>query len=484
MKNTSNEILTNWNQWLGGIQCETTNKLWNSNELIHLSHKIAHDLSTLGINAGDISAIIVGNNIAFPVLLMALLTIDSNPLLLHIGTPKTELDSLQSKISIKWLLLDSHDPQARIQTDKYSKKFELSIGPIKIALLQVCDELPPHQNIPAGSMLMPSSGTSGSAKICLRNPRCIIAEAENLIQSIPIYNNIRMRVTTNMNHAYAFGFGLMCCILSNSTLVLNQTFNPKKLLREETERPSDILAIVPPMIQPLLYLKEVESFYKLPKFIFTSGTACDQNLKKRLESAFQTKLFTNYGTTETGTISSTFNSTTNHGVGMALNNVEIKISNQDQYCDLGKNIGEVWIKSTSMMQKYLEDPNYINDYFNTKDLGTFDKEQHLHLIGRNSDIININGIKIDPLKIEAVLLKHAKIIDAAVYSGKAPDGNTIIFAAIRSHEKVDLTELKHYCYEHLNKNYVPDYFYLIDDIPRTPSGKCLKTKLPYFQQWV
>lgn len=481
--NLDNPIISSWQCWSGNIQCSATHKRWEAKELIAASDEFATSLKKSGVSAGDIVALVIGNHVGFPILLMAALKIHSTPLLIHIGTPKPELDQIIADAHVKWVAFDPFDDLARIQSIDYHQENEFSIESRKIILFKTQENTKAITTKYYGCILQPSSGTYGKPSICLRTPKSVIAEAMNYSKTMPFYNRSTIRITTNLNHAYAFGFGLMTSILTNSTLIMSPVFNPKKILLEETNKTSDILALVPPMLTHFNYLKETNNSYRLPKLVFISGSACDQHLKTEFEKCFDSKLFTNYGTTETGAISTNYHSQGElPGVGKSLCNVEIAIRNQMEYTAFGDNVGEVHVKSTSMMLMSAEGENDDAEYFfNTQDLGKLDENKNLSLIGRKKDIINVNGMKIDPMKIENALIKHPLIIDCSVYPGRSPQGNEMVLAAIQAKCRIDILELKQHCYNNLNKHFVPDTFYQLDKIPRTPSGKCLKTRLPHYK---
>ena len=100
-------------------------------------------------------------------------------------------------------------------------------------------------------ILHATSGTYGHASFCVRDQQVAVAEADNFIAGIPPYRRARVRVATPLSHAYAYGFGLVGCLRTHSTLVLESHFNPKVLLAREREQPSDLAVLVPPMLRIL-----------------------------------------------------------------------------------------------------------------------------------------------------------------------------------------------------------------------------------------
>jgi long-chain acyl-CoA synthetase len=408
---------------------------------------------------------------------MALLQIEANPLILHASTTENEVERMSKNIGIRWVLKDDIDLNSINSREKW-----LEIGKVNLCIYPNDTE---GNTIPEkGVILHQTSGTYGRPLQCIRNQKVAVAEAVNYVSSIKQFDKITIRVTTPLNHAFAYGFGLISSIITDSNMIIDTSFNPKKVLNEETKNVSDILCVVPPMLESLIYFKQADDSFQLPHSVYYAGTMCAPSLKDKFETTFGSELFAILGSTETGAIAcSNSNNGKANGVGKILNNVNVSIKNTGKYKDLGENIGELYVKSTSMMQRYCDErfPKEI-DCFSTGDLAKFDENNDLHIIGRIKDIINVGGAKVDPVEVEKVLLEYQGIDDAIVYSGCSENRNEIVLAAISSNEDLDESSILDFCAKRLNHYKIPRRINILKDIPRTPSGKCLKPKLPGYNE--
>jgi acyl-CoA synthetase (AMP-forming)/AMP-acid ligase II len=115
----------------------------------------------------------------------------------------------------------------------------------------------------------------------------------------------------------------------------------------------------------------------------------------------------------------------------------------------------------------------------TGDVGQFDEEGYLAIVGRVKDMIISGGENIYPAEIENILTTHPLVREAAVIGVSHRKWGEVPLAIVVPHasEPFSTEELRALCREHLAAFKVPAHFHLIDTIPRNPSGKVLKQQL-------
>ena len=474
-------VLDRWQSWQGAIDCGATGRVWSADELRALSAAVVQRPAFGKLRPGEIVVLMLANSAAFPVMLTALLTIGCNPLLMFEGTPWMALRKIAQRFGARYAVHDFIDGLSMLAPDDQSHVDPLSIGDVSLSLLEIGPPASDAYEIPgAGVILHPTSGTSGAAKYCVRNQEVAMAEAENYASAVDIYRSARVTITTPMTHAFAYGFGLMTSILTDSTLAIDAVFNPKRLLRLEEEKPSDILAIVPPMARTLADLISRGPHRKIAGAVLYAGAALSEDAVSEFESACNTRLSTILGTTETGAISTSYaNEAVREGVGRPLAGVSVGLSNVDGSQNLGEGIGQLLIRSTSMMQGYVPglDPSRPVAVFPTGDLAWIDDDDCIHIVGRARDVINLGGMKVDPTEVEAVIVSDEAVTDAAVYPGLLDDGGEFVQVAV-SGVGIDLERLRSLCLRELAAYKVPTTIHVVSEVPRGPSGKCLKIKCP------
>jgi len=118
-------------------------------------------------------------------------------------------------------------------------------------------------------------------------------------------------------------------------------------------------------------------------------------------------------------------------------------------------------------------------WLHTGDLGRFDDRDRLEIIGRKSDTIVTGGENVAPAEVEAVLLEHPAIADAAVHPRLDPEWGEAVIATVVLRDGLAATadELKAHCAARLAAFKVPKAVRFADGLPRTPSGKLLRRQL-------
>ena len=113
----------------------------------------------------------------------------------------------------------------------------------------------------------------------------------------------------------------------------------------------------------------------------------------------------------------------------------------------------------------------------TGDLGRLDDRGGLVVIGRKADTIVTGGENVAPAEVEAALLAHPAVADAAVYGRPDGEWGEAVTASVVLRRPADAEELRRWCAERLARFKVPKTVRTAQTLPRTPSGKLLRREL-------
>jgi oxalate---CoA ligase len=120
---------------------------------------------------------------------------------------------------------------------------------------------------------------------------------------------------------------------------------------------------------------------------------------------------------------------------------------------------------------------FIDGWFRTGDIGATDSSGYLTLTGRIKDLINRGGEKISPAEVEAVLLEHPAVAEAAVFGVPDPKYGEEVSAAVVLRRAVTAPELQMFCRSRLADFEVPKQIHLVSAIPQNAMGKVQRRDL-------
>jgi acyl-CoA synthetase (AMP-forming)/AMP-acid ligase II len=138
--------------------------------------------------------------------------------------------------------------------------------------------------------------------------------------------------------------------------------------------------------------------------------------------------------------------------------------------------GEVCVRGPNVIGGYESNPeanaaSFVRGWFRTGDLGVLDADGYLTLLGRIKELINRGGEKIAPREIDEVLESHPAVKEAVAFGVPHPTWGEEVAAAVVLSGPATEKELLAYGRERLADFKVPKRLYIVESIPRTPTGK-------------
>jgi acyl-CoA synthetase (AMP-forming)/AMP-acid ligase II len=144
--------------------------------------------------------------------------------------------------------------------------------------------------------------------------------------------------------------------------------------------------------------------------------------------------------------------------------------------------GAVWLRTDAPSRVYFGDSTasvqvFRNGWVRTGDLGYLDSDGYLHLVDRESDIINCGGHNVSTLQVERALLEHEHITDAAAFAVAHPVVGTQVAAAVVTNSPLEVTALRRFLSHSLAPYETPAHIRYLKTLPRNEGGKVLKRQL-------
>jgi acyl-CoA synthetase (AMP-forming)/AMP-acid ligase II len=166
-----------------------------------------------------------------------------------------------------------------------------------------------------------------------------------------------------------------------------------------------------------------------------------------------------------------------------MNGVEAQVRPHPSYTDANPGVGRLFIRSSSMMAGYLghdgvDTSPLVDGWFETGDVARIDESGYIHLLGREAEIINVEGLKVIPSEVEEVIAAIPGVVEVKVYAGKRKSGGQFIKAAVVVEDHVDVPIIRAACEKNLVYYKRPERIILLDRLPRSAAGKIQRDALP------
>ena len=250
---------------------------------------------------------------------------------------------------------------------------------------------------------------------------------------------------------------LIRSVIYATTAVLQERFDTEAVLEQlmDPDRRITLVSLVPTMLSRLL-----DAGLERPpalRWALLGGAPIPPALLERASGA-GVPVAPTYGMTEGCSQLFTF--------GFPLLGVEFSLAGRD---------GEIAVRGPMVAPGALDEHGWLN----TGDLGRTDERGRLEIVGRRSNTIISGGENVAPEEVEEVLSEHPSVADAAVVGRPDPEWGEMLVALVvcRAGQSGDPRALQEHCRARLAAFKVPKRFELVEELPRTPSGKLLRREL-------
>ncbi len=335
---------------------------------------------------------------------------------------------------------------------------------------------PPRRTSPAraeGGVLLQSSGTTSHPRIVRRNAASLRAVAENVREALALTPDDVIAAAIPMGHSYGVENALLGPLAAGSALLLFDVFDPARLREAFRQSRVSVLPGVPFFFEAIAREPGPRGGLRLA---YSAGAPLPSRVADDFERAFGLRLGQLYGATEIGsvTFADPAAASFRHGsVGSPMNGVRILIQDPAGRLLPPGAEGEVLVRAPSMLDAYLDAPADLADnaFFRTGDLGRLDEHANLFLSGRLKFIVDVGGLKVNPLEVERVLIEHPDIAECLVLPLPVSETVTRLRAIVVPRRTLTPAEVRHFARERLAAHKVPRVIEFREAIPRTPMGK-------------
>lgn len=336
--------------------------------------------------------------------------------------------------------------------------------------------------------LLYTSGTNANPKGVILTHKNFMSNLDGCIHAFHFTEKDTILGILPLFHTYALTTTLILPICVGATVIYLTRFSGPKVLEMIEKYKVTSLFAIPSMYRVLLRTAESTKHDLSTLRLCTSGgEPLPGDVLDAFSKVFPVPLIEGYGLTEaTAIVSVNLPEKCKPGsIGPPLNNLEVKIVNNDGLSQPVNKEGEIWVKGPNIMRGYYNLPKETAEtitsdrWLKTGDYGKLDEEGFLWITGRKKELIIISGENVSPNEIEQVISGHEKVFEVAVVgvTDKVRGEVARAFVALHEHATCTEEEIRNYCEQRLPHYKVPKYFEFRKELPHGPTGKILKRAL-------
>jgi long-chain acyl-CoA synthetase len=451
-------------------------------DLVQRIERLAAGFAERGIGQGSVVALLIPNSPDIFAVSHALFSLGAIAMPLGLTATRAELSALAAKTGLAAIVAA---PALR----SVAEALIVDVAPsaplfltTDLAALERTATRRPEISGETPALYLFSSGSTGLPKVVPHTHNELIADG---IRTSTAWDLQPDDVVINIlppNFAMGFLLGAMDTVSRGASTVywndpLPLALSRRKLLDTIVGERTTIMGAVPAMYE-IIAAQAGEFDLKL-RVAFSGGAALKRPIFDAVRDRFGIALRQAYGSTEAIMVShndSPDPDATWASVGRPAGDAQVRIAEGEG------EVGELLIRSSSMMQGYLNegaanDLAFDNGWFRSGDLAALDEEGRIFIKGRSKLLIEVSGYKIDPIEVEDTIAAHPAIAELAVAG--VPDtrsGNRLRAYVVRNGD-VSKDEIVSFARARLSVQKVPEEIEFLDALPKSPTGKVLRAKL-------
>jgi O-succinylbenzoic acid--CoA ligase len=343
---------------------------------------------------------------------------------------------------------------------------------------------PNHCSASSGWIMIPTGGTSGRIRFVIHTWETLMASVEGFRQFFKV-DAVNAYCVLPLYHVSGL-MQVLRCVASGGTLAIA----PFKVMEHSPDllcQPHDFfLSLVPTQLQRLMRSPIHRQHLTKFRTILLGGAPAWPSLLDAARS-YGIPLAPTYGMTETASQVVTLHPERflegHSSVGQMLPHAKISIEaldNDQTVEDLPAfaTVGEIAIQCSSLALGYYPDQWFSSGIYRPDDLGYFDSDQELHLVGRKSDKIISGGENIFPAEVEAAIRSTGLVSDVAVFGmGDRHWGQVVIAMYIPIEPEVNPDMMKRQLTNRLSRYKHPKRWISMTQLPRNAQGKINRNEL-------
>ncbi len=329
-----------------------------------------------------------------------------------------------------------------------------------------------------------TSGTTGKPKGVMLRHSNLVANTESIVEDLGLVDTDRVMMVLPFFYSYGNSI-LLSHIAVGGSLVVNQNFTYPNVILDQMVKEGVTGFSGVPSTYALLVNRSAVKNYVFPnlRYLTQAGAAMTPTLAKELSEIFPSvRIFIMYGQTEAAPRLSSLNPDKLYektgSIGKAIPGVILEVCRPDGTPAAVGEVGEIVASGKNIMAGYWRNPEETkrvlkNGKLWTGDLARVDKDGYLFIEGRKSALIKSGSHRIAPKEIENVISEISCIHEVAVVGqqDKILGEKIVAYVVVKPDHTAVGKEIIRHCRLHLPSYKVPHKIIMIDELPKTTTGK-------------
>ena len=331
-----------------------------------------------------------------------------------------------------------------------------------------------------------SSGTTGLSKGVMLTHHNLVANIAQVLSPTNIDDHDVLMAVLPFFHIYGMQVLMNTGLRAGGTIITMPRFDLVEFLTLHQQHAITRSFVAPPIVVALAKHPVVDQ-YDLSHVdqIFSGAAPLSAELAEEAAGRLGCEVVQGYGMTELSPVSQL---TPQGGykpgsVGVTAPNTEVQIVDPGSGESLGIDAdGEVWIRGPQVMKGYLNNEKATAEtidadgWLHTGDIGHIDADGHLFVVDRLKELIKYKGFQVPPAELEALLLTHPAVADAAVIG--LPDDEAgeipVAYVVLKADQEATPEDIQSFVAGQVAHYKQVRQLKLVDEIPKSASGKILR----------
>lgn len=339
------------------------------------------------------------------------------------------------------------------------------------------------------ALLPYSSGTTGMPKGVVLTHSNLVTAARQVRRMLRVSGRDTTLAVVPFLHIMGFVVNLAMPLASGATVVTVSSFDLERFFELIQSHRATFIAVPPPIMAALAHHPMVEAYdLSSLEMIVSGGAPLGADLQRAVAARFpDASVGQGWGLTET-TVGATGPDrelgTVPGSVGRVMPNTELRVVDPRSGRDLeAGERGELLIRGPQVMAGYLNRPDATGEtidsdgWIRTGDLGYVDESGNVFVVDRLKELIKVNAFPVAPAELEALLLTHPRVADAAVIPRPDASRGEVPVAVVVRRGEIEGDDLVAWVAERVAPHKRIGAVRFVDAIPKTPSGKILRRVL-------